>query len=47
MLISIFLGTMDCKWTGDELQASEHFLMKSIIFSVKINYFKYIIIILR
>ena len=45
MLISIYLGTMGCKWTGDELQASELFLMTSIIFSVKTNYFKYIIII--
>ena len=25
MLISIYLGTMGWKWTGDELQASELF----------------------
>ena len=41
----IFSGTMDWKWTGDELQASKLFLMTSIIFAVKTNYFKYIIII--
>ena len=26
MLINIYLGTTGCKWTGDELQASEEFL---------------------
>ena len=45
MLISIYLGTMGWKLTGDELQASKVFLMTSIIFAVKTNYFKYIIII--
>ena len=39
MLISIFLGTMGWKWTGDELQASELFLMTSIIFSGKTIFF--------
>ena len=47
MLINIYLGTISWKWTGEELQASELFLMTSIIFSVKTNYFKYIIIISR
>ena len=32
MLINIYLGTIGWKWTGDELQASEHFLMTSNIF---------------
>ena len=45
MLISIYLGTMGWKGTGDELQASKLFWMTSIIFSGKTNYFKYIIII--
>ena len=40
MLISIYIGTMYCKWTGDELQASVPFLMTSIIFSVKTNLFQ-------
>ena len=31
MLINIYLGTMGWKWTGDELQASEDFLMTSNI----------------
>ena len=31
MLINIYLGTMGWKWTGDELQSSERFLMTSII----------------
>ena len=44
MLIIIYLGTIGWKWTGDELQASEHFLMTSIIFSGTTNFFKYIII---
>ena len=43
--ISIYLGTMGLKVTGDELQASKLFLMTSIIFSGKSNFFKYIIII--
>ena len=38
MLINIYLGTKGWKWTGDELQASEHFLMTSIIFSGKTNF---------
>ena len=29
MLINIYLGTMGWKWTGDDLQASEDFLMTS------------------
>ena len=37
MLISIYLGTMCWKGTGDELQASKLFLMTSIIFSGKTN----------
>ena len=45
MLISIYVGTMGWKVTGDELQASQPFLMTSIIFSGKTNFFKYIIII--
>ena len=45
MLISIYLGTMGWKGTGNKLQASKLFLMTSITFSGKINYFKYIIII--
>ena len=45
MLISIYLGTMGWKVTGDELQASKLFLMTSIIFSGKSIFFKYIIII--
>ena len=45
MLISIYLGTMCWKWPGDEIQASQHFKMTSIIFSRKTNFFKYIIII--
>ena len=32
MLINIYLGNMGRKWTGDELQASEDFLMASNIF---------------
>ena len=44
MLISIYLGTMGWKVTGDELQASKLSLMTSIIFSVKRNDFKFIII---
>ena len=32
MLINIYLGTMGWKWTGDDLQASEDFLMTSNIF---------------
>ena len=47
MLINIYLGTMNWKWTGDELQASERFLMTSIILSEKTNFFNYIIIILH
>ena len=47
MLIIIYLGTMRLKVTGDELQASKLFLMTSIIFLGKTNYFKYIIIICR
>ena len=47
MLISIYFGTMCWKGTGDELQASKPFLMTSIIFYVKTNLFKYIIIIYR
>ena len=27
MLINIYLGTMGWKWTGDDLQASEDFLI--------------------
>ena len=46
MLINIYIGTKGWKWTGDELQASELFLMTSIILSGKTNFFKYIIIIL-
>ena len=45
MPISIYLGTMCWKGTGNELQASKLFWMTSIIFSGKTNYFKYIIII--
>ena len=45
MPISIYLGTKGWKVTDDELQASKLFLMTSIIFSGKTNYFKYIIII--
>ena len=45
MLISIYLGTMCWKGTGNELQASKLFWMTSIIFSGKSNYLKYIIII--
>ena len=45
MPISIYLGTMCWKGTGNELQASKLFWMASIIFSGKTNYFKYIIII--
>ena len=37
---------MGWKWTGDELQAPERLLMTPIIFSEKINFFNYIIIIL-
>ena len=44
MLISIYLGTMGWKVTGDELQASKFFLMTSIIFSGKSNFFKYILL---
>ena len=47
MLINIYLGTMGCKWTGDELQASENFLMTSNIFFRKKSFFKYISIIYR
>ena len=36
MLINIYLGTIGWKWTGDEFQASEHFLMTSYIFLGKI-----------
>ena len=46
MLINIYLGTIGWKWTGDELQASEHFLMTSYIFFEKV-FFKYISIIYR
>ena len=45
MPISIYLGTVCGKGTGNELQASKLFWMTSMIFSGKINYFKYIIII--
>ena len=45
MLISIYVGTMGWKVTGDELHASKLFVMTSIIFSGKSNFFKYIIII--
>ena len=45
MPISIYLGNMCWKGTGNELQASQTFLMTSIIFSGKTNIFKYIIII--
>ena len=38
MLINIYLGTIGWKWTGDELQASEHFLMTSNIFFRKSNF---------
>ena len=38
MLINIYLGTMGWKWTGDELQAAEDFLMTSNIFSGKSNF---------
>ena len=45
MLIIIYLGTIGWKWTGDELQASERFLMTSIIFSGKLIFLhNYIII---
>ena len=43
--ISIYLGTMCWKETGNELQASKFYWMTSIIFSGKSNFFKYIIII--
>ena len=36
MLINIYLGTMGWKWTGDELQASEDFLMTRIFFEEKV-----------
>ena len=39
MPISIYLGNMCWKVTGDELQASKLFLMTSIIFSGKYNFF--------
>ena len=42
MQINIYLGTKCWKWTGDELQASEFFLMTSIIFLETTNFFKYI-----
>ena len=45
MPISIYLGNMCWKGSGNELQASKLFWMTSIIFSGKTNYFKYIIII--
>ena len=38
MLINIYLGTMGCKWTGDELQASEYLLMTSNIFLGKSHF---------
>ena len=47
MLINIYLGTMGCKWTGDELQASEYLLMTSNIFFRKKSFLKYISIICR
>ena len=37
MLINIYLGTMGWKWTGDELQASEDFLIR-IFFLGKSNF---------
>ena len=43
--ISIYLGTMCLKGTGNELQAWKLFWKTSIIFSGKTNYFKYIFII--
>ena len=39
MPISIYLGTMCWKGTGNELQASKLFWMTSIIFSGKSNFF--------
>ena len=36
MLINIYLGTRGWKWTGDDLQASEDFLMTSNIFLGKV-----------
>ena len=38
--ISIYLGTMCWKGTGNDLQASKLFWMASIIFSGKTNYFQ-------
>ena len=38
MLINIYLGTRGWKWTGDELQASEDFLMASNIFLGKSDF---------
>ena len=40
MLISIYLGTIGWKWTGDELQASKVFLMTPIPFYRKISFFQ-------
>ena len=38
MLINIYLGTRGWKWTGDELQASEDFLITSNIFLRKSDF---------
>ena len=38
MLINIYLGTRGWKWTGDDLQALEDFLMTSNIFLGKSNF---------
>ena len=46
MLIIIYLTTIGWKWTGDELQASERFLVTSIIILGKTIFLNYIIIIL-
>ena len=40
MLINIYLGTKGWKWTGNELQASDIFLMTSIISSRKTKFFQ-------
>ena len=43
--LNIYLVTIGWKWAGDELQASNIFLMTSIIFSGKTKLFKYVILI--
>ena len=45
MPINIYLGTKCWKLTGDEVQASELFLMTSIIFLATTKFLKYINII--